>query len=446
MKLKNLKKEKGVKEEVKSTFVTTKAGETKVVTADQGEITALKKDPNIKSMEDSTGKKLKEGESDIALNMDYVGKILTDLFADFLRDIGEEISEVNYTASDSQIKVKVSYKEGTHKEYTFELKGTQLFLDENFLIEIQRLPSGEVQIPKETLNSALYKYFENQLDFSDMNLAESAVTDIEGNTLRIGDKIQVGKMILEICLDPEKNNVFLSTGRNRVDGGTKAFIKLLENCKKYTGNTLTESVEVGDKVKISKAYGGGRGIVVDKRGSFIVLDNGESYHEADVVNISRKLGEDIDVGHIDDEPGMLLQTAYETAIHAASIYKQLKHYQSLNQEIDFPNWWQSKVILAKDYISKADKWLEFATQENEFIPENKKPMHNSDKIWLATHLGHKAFGKGYERAFNTDPRAVALLAGSTGIANDIMKAWYHGWDEGYKWKNTEEPEGYTFSR
>jgi hypothetical protein len=362
-----------IEEQIKSTFVTTKAGETKVVTADQGEIDTLKKDPNIKSMEDSTGKKLKEQESDIALNMDYVGKVLTDLFADFLRDIGEEISEVTYTTvGGAQIKVKVSYKEGTHKEYTFELKGTQLFLDENFLIEIQRLPSGEVQIPKETLNSALYKYFENQLDFSDMNLAESAVTDIEGNTLHIGDKIQVGKMILEVCLDSEKNNVFLSTGKNRVDGGTKAFVKLLENCKKYTEDILTESVEVGDKVKISKAYGGGRGIVVDKRGSFIVLDNGESYHEADVINISRKLGEDIDVGHIDDEPGMLLQTAYETAIHAASIYKQLKHYQSLNQEIDFPNWWQSKVILGKDYISKADKWLEFATQEGEFIPEQKK--------------------------------------------------------------------------
>jgi hypothetical protein len=31
-----------------------------------------------------------------------------------------------------------------------------------------------------------------------------------------------------------------------------------------------------------------------------------------------------------------------------------------------------KVILGKDYISKADKWLEFATQEGEFIPEQKK--------------------------------------------------------------------------
>jgi hypothetical protein len=376
MKLKNLKKAK-IKEE-RSIFVTTRSGETKVLSAEPEEIPALEKtidqDPAIKAAEDSTGKKLKEGESDIALNMDYVGKTLTDLFADFLRDIGEEISEINYTipSGQSHIKVKATYKEGTDKDYTFQLKGNQLLLDGTFLMELNRLPSGEIQIPKETLNSALYKYFENQMEFSDMNLAESAVADREGNTLRIGDKIQVGKLIFEIGLDSEKNLVFLKTGNNRIDGGTKAFKTLLENCKKYTENILTESVEVGDKVKISKAYGGGKGVVVDKRGSFIVLDNGESYHEADVINISRKLGEDIDVGHIDDEPGMLLQTAYETAVHAANIYKQLKHYESHNQQIDFPNWWQSKVILGKDYIAKADKWLEFATQEGQFLPEQKK--------------------------------------------------------------------------
>lgn len=571
-----------VEQPQRSTFVTTKAGETKVVTADQGEINVLKKDPNIKSMEDSTGRKLKEQDSDIALNLDYVGKTLTDLFVDFLRDMGEEISETTYTAEgDSKIKVQVHYKEGAKKEYTFELRGTQLYLDDNFLIEIQRLPSGEIQIPKETLTSSLYKYFENQLEFTDseetleegwkqaliglgltaatiagigkaylppsaeelrdketlqktVNLQkdalnktsdqdvlkmvrslegflntsylqfsaqqadrlgsekmsslmdqeardvienlllkgndkvkagfvikadgtltwanpskispinESTVVDTKGNPLFIGDKIQVGKIIFEICLDSEKNTVYLKTGKNVVYGGTKKFQTLLENStKKHTEELLTESVEVGDRVKISKSYGGAKGTVVDKRGSFIVLDNGESYHESDVVNISRKLGEDIDVGHVDDEPGMLLQTAYETAVHAASIYKQLKHYQATHEEVDFPNWWQSKVILAKDYVAKADKWLEFATQEGEIIPEEKKPMDNKDKIWLAKHLGYKAPDKGYKREFSTDARAVALLAGSTGIATDIIQAWYAGWDDKDKWNRESEPEGFT---
>ena len=40
-------------------------------------------------------------------------------------------------------------------------------------------------------------------------------------------------------------------------------------------------VEIGDVVKIDKAYGGGKGKIEDKIGSFVVI-NGESYHESDV--------------------------------------------------------------------------------------------------------------------------------------------------------------------
>tara|TARA_R110000796_G_scaffold252189_1_gene385510 strand:- start:49 stop:1437 length:1389 start_codon:yes stop_codon:yes gene_type:complete len=40
-------------------------------------------------------------------------------------------------------------------------------------------------------------------------------------------------------------------------------------------------VKIGDMVKIDKAYGGGKGKVKDKKGSFVVV-NGSSYHESDV--------------------------------------------------------------------------------------------------------------------------------------------------------------------
>ena len=40
-------------------------------------------------------------------------------------------------------------------------------------------------------------------------------------------------------------------------------------------------VKIGDTVKIDKAYGGGKGKIEDKIGSFVVI-NGESYHESDV--------------------------------------------------------------------------------------------------------------------------------------------------------------------
>jgi hypothetical protein len=54
---------------------------------------------------------------------------------------------------------------------------------------------------------------------------------------------------------------------------------------------LTE-VKIGDTVKIDKAYGGGKGKVKDKKGSFVIV-NGSSYHESDVKVVNEsKLNED----------------------------------------------------------------------------------------------------------------------------------------------------------
>ena len=74
-------------------------------------------------------------------------------------------------------------------------------------------------------------------------------------------------------------------------------------------------------------------------------------------------GGDLDIGHQDDEPDMLKQYAYDIAHYAAKLYKQLDKYDKMDGEVDFPNWWQSKVILAKDYIAKAQHYLEFEEKQ-----------------------------------------------------------------------------------
>ena len=80
-------------------------------------------------------------------------------------------------------------------------------------------------------------------------------------------------------------------------------------------------------------------------------------------NESEDEGGDLDIGHQDDEPDMLKQYAYDIATYAAKLYKQLDKYDQMDAEVDFPNWWQSKVILAKDYISKAQHYLEFEEKQ-----------------------------------------------------------------------------------
>ena len=80
-------------------------------------------------------------------------------------------------------------------------------------------------------------------------------------------------------------------------------------------------------------------------------------------NESHDQGGDLDIGHQDDEPDMLKQYAYDIAQYAAKLYKQLDKYDKMDAEVDFPNWWQSKVILAREYISKAQHYLEFEEKQ-----------------------------------------------------------------------------------
>ena len=80
-------------------------------------------------------------------------------------------------------------------------------------------------------------------------------------------------------------------------------------------------------------------------------------------NVSHDTGGDLDIGHQDDEPDMLKRQVYEIATYAAKLYKQLDKYDRMDAEVDFPNWWQSKVILARDYISKAQHYLEFEEKQ-----------------------------------------------------------------------------------
>lgn len=67
--------------------------------------------------------------------------------------------------------------------------------------------------------------------------------------------------------------------------------------------------------------------------------------------------EDLDVGHQDDEPAMLKKDVYRIAKMASMLYKQLDNYDN-EQEVDFPHWWQAKIIKAYDYLQAAYGYLD----------------------------------------------------------------------------------------
>jgi hypothetical protein len=67
---------------------------------------------------------------------------------------------------------------------------------------------------------------------------------------------------------------------------------------------------------------------------------------------------DLDVGHQDNEPQMLKSDLYRIAKYAAELYKMLDAYDEMPNEVDFPHWWQAKVIKARDYMVGAKHYLD----------------------------------------------------------------------------------------
>jgi hypothetical protein len=74
--------------------------------------------------------------------------------------------------------------------------------------------------------------------------------------------------------------------------------------------------------------------------------------------MKKQMREDIDVGHQDDEPHILKSDVYRIAKMAAMLYKQLDKYDNMGEEVDFPHWWQAKIIKAYDYLQGAYGYLD----------------------------------------------------------------------------------------
>jgi len=102
------------------------------------------------------------------------------------------------------------------------------------------------------------------------------------------------------------------------------------------------------------------------------------------LNQQDKLKEgDLDVGHQDDEPRMLKKDIYNMGKYAMELYKKLDQYDDMGGEVDFPHWWQSKIIKAKSMLQSAYDYLdgeEKITQIDAIMEkEEKLPVNDIKK-------------------------------------------------------------------
>ena len=76
------------------------------------------------------------------------------------------------------------------------------------------------------------------------------------------------------------------------------------------------------------------------------------------------LDEDLDLGHQDNEPHMLKADLYRIGKYAMELYQMVDEFEGMG-EVDFPHWWQAKVITAKNNLVGAKHYLDFEIKEPE---------------------------------------------------------------------------------
>ena len=75
-----------------------------------------------------------------------------------------------------------------------------------------------------------------------------------------------------------------------------------------------------------------------------------------------ELSEDLDLGHEDNEPGMIKGDLYQIGKASMKLYKVLDQFDDMG-EVDLPSWWQSKIFKAKEAVVGAQEYLEFELNE-----------------------------------------------------------------------------------
>lgn len=82
--------------------------------------------------------------------------------------------------------------------------------------------------------------------------------------------------------------------------------------------------------------------------------------------------EDVDLGHQDDEPGMLRADLSVIERYAEELGELMQQFEEMDAEIDLPHWWQTKIIKAKDYLVGAKHYLRAELEKSDNLLQNKK--------------------------------------------------------------------------
>ena len=84
---------------------------------------------------------------------------------------------------------------------------------------------------------------------------------------------------------------------------------------------------------------------------------GEIKPELEDLRMYESVNEDLDIGHQDDEPSMLKSELARAGQMIQMLYRAVDKYDDIEGEVDFPQWWQAKIIKANTLLDSAFDYL-----------------------------------------------------------------------------------------
>jgi hypothetical protein len=374
-----------IKEADETMFVSTKGGTTKAVSMDRKTAMDLKSDSSITGIESAKGQKIKEEEgAPVEFTVEETKQIARSTgkaLAESLKDLGDEVAHMKaIEIAANTFKIDIEYKDNQSDSFSFDIVGSSLHImndgGDTELINVGIKPSGEALVNVDVLTNELTKFFKsvNEGEISEapegMSYLEVSVRDAR-KAMEIMDDLHKGHF------EMNGSNVYYFKDDSMaydamMDLGAQGIEIVDTNIEEEVKEGNQDVKEVVDLVHVydkdGKMFGTGER-VSDKDGKTLVRFDGSTekeYDSSQVKNVKEASAEeeehsqegDLDVGHQDDEPSMLGSTALETAEYAAKLYKKLQRYDNMDGEVDFPHWWQSKLVLAREYMSAAYHYLD----------------------------------------------------------------------------------------
>ena len=298
-----------------------------------------------------------------------VGKALINA----LRQAGDELEKIKaHSFETNSFEISVKYKSDFEDEFSFHITNDKLVLvDFSFskeLVDVGVKPSGEAIINIDVLSNELTKHFkslnelvvneeetESQKYLHMLDMYKRA-SRIDRDELRPRLEKAAKQIGIKLQLSEAPEGLFYL--KVDIRDARKAIEILDDRYRKEVTFSGSDTYYFNDQTTAYDA------MMDFSSNDIVVSDTNLDLFAEQVVDENEapegghEQGGDLDVGHQDDEPSMLLKDVYDIAQYAAKIHKSLQKYDKFDGEVDFPQWWQKKIILARDYISGAQHYLE----------------------------------------------------------------------------------------